>query len=239
MAKLLVSVRTEDEAHAALAGGAAIIDIKEPSRGSLGMAPFSVWQVVRDAVPPSVPVSTALGELSEWDGRRRLMPPPASWEGIAFRKLGLAEAGPSWRERWRAVREQIDCGLKHEERDSGPRWVAVIYLDWAAAGAPDPDAVIDEAAGIEDCAGILFDTWDKSHRVAFDLSWQRWIDQAKESGRFVALAGSLDEPAIRRLRPLEPDIFAVRGAACRGGARDAAVDPERVARLVEAAGPSG
>ena len=232
MAKLLVSVRSEGEARAALAGGAAIIDIKEPSRGSLGMAPFPIWRVVREAVPPSVPVSTALGELSEWDGRRRFVPPVASWEGIAFRKLGLSEAGPSWRDRWRAVREQIDRGLSHE----GPRWVAVIYLDWAAAGAPDPDSVIDEAAGIEDCEGILFDTWDKSHRVAFDLSWGRWIDRAKESGRFVALAGSLDEAAIRALRPLEPDIFAVRGAACRGGERDAAVDPERVARLVEAAG---
>jgi uncharacterized protein (UPF0264 family) len=51
----------------------------------------------------------------------------------------------------------------------------------------------------------------------------------------VALAGSLDVAGIRRLRPLDPDIFAVRGAACRGGDRNGPVDPERVARLVEAA----
>jgi uncharacterized protein (UPF0264 family) len=41
--------------------------------------------------------------------------------------------------------------------------------------------------------------------------------------------------AIRDLRGmLDPDWFATRGAACVGGERNAAIDPDRVARLVEA-----
>ena len=49
--KLLVSVRTIEEARAALAGGADIIDIKEPTRGSLGRADEAVLtSIARDDV---------------------------------------------------------------------------------------------------------------------------------------------------------------------------------------------
>ncbi len=235
MARLLVSVRSEVEARAAVAGGAAIIDVKEPSRGSLGMAPCSVWRRVRDAVPASTIVSVALGELSEWHAARRATPPAGCWDGIAFVKLGLATTERSWRDRWRELRQRIDSATT-ANADGHPNWVAVVYLDWEAARSPDPMSVIGEAAQIDECSGILFDTWDKSHRIEFDKSAARWIGQAKESGRFVALAGSLDEPAIRRLRPMEPDIFAVRGAACRGGDRNSPIDQDRVARLAEAMG---
>jgi uncharacterized protein (UPF0264 family) len=234
VAKLLVSVRSEAEAREALAGGASIIDVKEPSRGSLGMAPCSVWAEVRSAVPASATVSVALGELSDWIASPGRRIPPSRWSGIAFRKLGLADAGPSWRERWRDLRERID-GDASAEPDARPAWVAVAYLDWERAQAPAPETVIDEAAGIGDCVGVLFDTWDKSRRAEIAADAVRWIDRARASGRFVALAGSLDEAAIRRLRPLRPDLFAVRGAACRGGDRRTVIDRELVVRLVEAA----
>lgn len=221
-----MSVRSDVEARAAVAGGAAIIDVKEPSGGSLGMASPAVWAAVRAAVPNSVAVSVALGELR--DGSR-LAIAPACWSGIAYRKLGLAGAGPSWRERWREIRSR----LRGESPAGRPKWVAVAYLDWETVAAPDPESVIDEAATVDECPGVLFDTADKSRRVEFDARFERWVARAKEVGRFVALAGSLDERAIRRLRPLEPDIFAVRGAACRGGDRNAPLDPDRVARLVE------
>jgi uncharacterized protein (UPF0264 family) len=230
-----VSVRSEAEAHEALIGGATIIDVKEPSRGSLGMAPCSVWAAVRRAVPDPVTVSVALGELSEWTAWPDRSIPAASWSGIGFRKLGLAGAGPDWPDRWRAVRRQLDADPVAEP-DSRPGWVAVVYLDWEHARAPAPDAVIDDAAAADGCRGVLFDTWDKARRAVLAGDVPRWIERVRESGRFVALAGSLDEAAIRRLRPLAPDIFAVRGAACRGGVRGGAIDRERVARLVEAVG---
>ncbi|HZW31702.1 MAG TPA: (5-formylfuran-3-yl)methyl phosphate synthase [Isosphaeraceae bacterium] len=235
MAKLLVSVRSADEAQAAMAGGAAIIDVKEPSRGSLGMAEFSVWRAVRQAVPASMPISVALGELKAWWRPVRL--PPGCWSEIAFRKLGLACAGPDWRDRWRDLRERLDAGAASRPGtlSAQPDWAAVVYLDWEAARAPEPDAIIREAAAIEDCAGVLFDTWDKSRRHDYDASWGQRIARVKASGRFVALAGSLDLEAIGRLRTLEPDVFAVRGAACRAGDRRGPIDPERVARLAAAA----
>jgi uncharacterized protein (UPF0264 family) len=239
VAKLLVSVRSEAEARAALAGGAAIIDVKEPSLGSLGMASRIIWRRVRRVVPRSTIVSVALGELTDWTASDRMAVPGRSWTGIGYRKVGLAGAGPTWREDWRALRERMRGTTQPADRPVPPSWVAVVYLDWEAARSPEPTSVMDEAVCMRECAGVLFDTWDKSRRVDFDPAWGLWIPRVKKTCRFVALAGSLDEEAIRRFLPLQPDIFAVRGAACQGGNRNAPIDPERVARLAEAAGGSG
>jgi uncharacterized protein (UPF0264 family) len=229
LAKLLVSVRSAVEARAAVAGGAALVDVKEPTRGPLGRANCSVWQEVRAAVPASVPVSAALGEIGEWIGT----PPEdlTSWpcQGIAFVKLGLASAPADWPVRWRFIRTQL------RSPDNSAGWVAVVYLDWEQANSPAPDAIVERALELDECRGVLFDTWDKTRGTIIDGAWKRQIARVRKSGRVVALAGSLDSNAIERLAHLEPDYFAVRGAACRKGDRLSSVDSERVARLVEAA----
>jgi len=230
VAKLLVSVRSGIEALAALAGGAAIIDVKEPLHGSLGRAPFAVWRQVREVVPGPIPVSVALGELNDWSVAQPVEVPRGAWTGMAFRKLGLSGASADWIDRWRSLGRHLS-----NFASSGPAWVAVIYVDWQAARAPDPDAIIRALGAIDECRGVLFDTWDKSRCSGIDLTWEPHVERVRDSGRFVALAGSLDAEAIGRLARLRPDIFAVRGAACRGGDRLAAIDPERVARLSHAA----
>jgi len=229
VAKLLVSVRSAVEAQAAVAGGAAIVDVKEPSRGSLGRAPCSVWRAVCDVVPEPIPVSVALGELNEWYDREPPEVRRSSWSEIGFCKLGLSNAPPDWSDRWRDLRRRLG-----ESTCPSLAWVAVVYIDWQSAGAPHPEAVIDAADEISECRGVLFDTWDKSRGTRVDDTWKGSIERVRASGRLVALAGSLDVEAIARLAALDPDIFAVRGAACRGGDRHAAIDPQRVARLVQA-----
>lgn len=235
MASLLVSVRSAEEARAALRGGAAVIDVKEPDRGPLGRADFLVWDEVRKAVPSGTPVSVALGELSEWvrsDEPRgqsevaRRDHDPRRYRGFCFRKMGLAGAGAGWMETWERLRTLWGAG---------PSWVAVIYADWERAGAPSPGLVLDAALKADDCAGVLIDTWDKSRPSPVDLSWRHWIDRAKNCGLLTALAGGLDADAIERLAPLRPDIIAVRSAACFGGDRLKGVDPWRVSQLAKAA----
>ena len=222
MAGLLVSVRSAEEAIEAVRGGASVVDVKEPHRGPLGRASARTWRMVREVVPLAIPVSVALGELSEWSDALG-----SSFEGISYRKLGLANAGPAWRSRWAEIR-----------RDSGgePRWVAVAYDDWRAAGSPEPSEVLDEALLSQDCAGFLIDTWDKTRPGPINPTtrWSEWIARAHRADRFVALAGGLDREAIVRLGPLKPDLFAVRGSACSGGNRRGLVRAELVAELVRA-----
>lgn len=217
MAGLLVSVRSAGEARAAVEGGATVIDVKDPARGPLGRASREVWRSVRAAVPDGLPVSVALGELAECNGDQ----PSCDGHGLAYRKLGLAGSGPDWADRWAQIRA----------RSPGPPWIAVAYADWREAGAPEPDEVLDVALAIPECVGLLVDTWDKSRPAPLDLPWSPIVARAKAAGRLVALAGRLDLDAIRRLAPLRPDLFAVRGAACSGGDRNGAIDAGRVARL--------
>lgn len=227
MAGLLVSVRSADEARAALAGGAAVIDVKEPRRGPLGRADPEVWAKVRQIVPATVPVSVALGELPEW---RSLDPlGPSDFTGLAYRKLGLAGSGADWAQEWSDLRQRWG---------SGPAWVAVAYADWQTARAPTPDAVLIEAVAAG-CAGILLDSFDKTRPGSIDGSWRLWIRRARSSGLFVALAGGLDAALIVRLSPLRPDLFAVRGAACTRSDRRSSIDAGRVALLALAADGDG
>ena len=268
MAGLLVSVRSAAEAVAAVAGGASVIDVKEPDRGPLGRADVSVWREVRAVVPASIPVSVALGELADWvrfaptaapekpvDWLRfapaiapenradwvrfapaiapedradwiRFAPTTADFARVSYRKIGLAGTGPDWARHWGSVRQSLG---------PGPAWVAVTYSDHDCCAAPEPDEILEVALAAPDCLGLLVDTWDKSRPGPIDLSWSPWVRRAQASGRFVALAGGLDEAALLRLAPLAPDLFAVRGAACRGGERRGTVDPSRVQRLARAA----
>lgn len=59
MAGLLVSVRNAIEAQTAVAGGAQLIDVKEPFAGSLGAASVAQWQEVIDTCGDQVPLSVA------------------------------------------------------------------------------------------------------------------------------------------------------------------------------------
>ena len=88
MAGLLVSVRSAAEAQTALAGGAALIDVKEPERGPLGRADDATVAEVVAAVASRCPVSAALGEI-------RWGVPASPLEGFrrcAYLKPGLAGA---------------------------------------------------------------------------------------------------------------------------------------------------
>ncbi len=230
MAQLLVSVRSPLEARAAVAGGADIIDVKEPSRGSLGQAEPAVWRSVRAVVPSSISVSVALGELNDWIGTEKPHVSGPAWAGIDFCKLGLAAAPADWIDCWAQVR----CEIRQSSIEY-PDWVAVVYLDWQAAHTPEPDAIISAAIDVRECRVVLFDTWSKATGTCLDKSWKPLVERVQNSGRIVALAGSLDCRSIERLRGWRPGIFAVRGAACAGGDRLASIESARVARLVEAA----
>jgi uncharacterized protein (UPF0264 family) len=57
--KLLISVSNAAEASDALAGGADIIDAKDPRRGALGAVTLDVLRDIVDVVGTSQPVSAA------------------------------------------------------------------------------------------------------------------------------------------------------------------------------------
>jgi (5-formylfuran-3-yl)methyl phosphate synthase len=227
VARLLVSVRSADEARRAAHAGAAIIDVKEPDRGSLGRADCSVWQEVRSTLPPAIALSVALGELTEWFQPNPPNVPAGAWAGISFRKLGLAGAGSHWRRDWRELRSRTEV-------EESPPWIAVVYADWQSVAAPDPDAVLEVASESPEVVGILIDTYAKAGPFRIDARWLAWAEKLRHAGLMLAVAGGLDRQSIPTLAGLAPDIVAVRSAACVGGQRGAAIAPHRVAKLAQA-----
>lgn len=220
MARLLVSVRSAEDARRALAGGASIVDVKEPANGALGRASSGTWEEVRRVVPAGVKMSAALGELTEWLGEDRPEIPPAALTGFSYLKVGMAGVGPNWEEEWYALSGLLDARRIH--------WIAVVYTDWQAAGAPSPTTLANADFNFQ---GVLFDTWDKSRPAAWTPELFDAAELFRDRGAMLALAGGLTADRLAEIAPLRPDIVAVRGAACEGGDRGRDIDPARVAEL--------
>lgn len=224
MTRLLVSVRSAQEAASALAGGAAVIDVKEPLRGSLGAADSRVWREVAAAVAGAVPLSAAMGELGQHE-----ITDLGELFDFTYAKLGLAGCGkmPTWREQWSRQVERLPAGVAP---------VAVVYADWQEeTNAPPPGDIIEFAEKLG-CTALLVDTYNKHGPSLLEhISWDELrglVDHARQVGMQVVLGGSLNAAAFPQLLPLQPDYLAVRRAACREG-RSGTVDQELVARLAE------
>jgi uncharacterized protein (UPF0264 family) len=218
MALLLVSVRSVAEADIAWAAGTDILDVKEPSRGSLGRADDGVLLAVSRRFAGRAALSAALGEAAD-------DPPPAPAGFLGLGKLGVAGCDlPSLEQ----------CVWRHSHR---PRLVLTAYADWERAQAPRPQEVA-RLAGRAAVAGLLVDTWSKDGSRLGD--WLREADlrllrqETRQAGLFLALAGSLRLDDIPRLLPLEPDILGFRTAACGAAGRWGSLDQEAIVALARA-----
>ena len=232
MTQLLVSVRNVDEAIAAAEGGADIIDVKEPFRGSLGCAAPDVIVAIADAVSRikgvKPPLSLALGELKEWQSDDLTSLRYAIQAAAPqFLKLGLADACAaqgkiSWVADWHQVRSTIRGA--HE-------WVAVAYADDELARSPDVDWVL-QAAIEGGCRILLIDTHTKNgtsllSRMSLDVL-HAIRAKTQEHGLKLALAGSVTVSDLPLLLQIQPDIIAVRGAVCMNHDRTATVSKSLV-----------
>jgi (5-formylfuran-3-yl)methyl phosphate synthase len=223
MTRLLVSVRDADEAERALAGGADLVDVKEPTRGALGRADDDVVAEVVERVAGRRPVSAALGELRGW---REPLPPA----GLTFVKWDLAGYARTmhWWEELAALSVRVEQGRP------GCRPVAVAYADWQRAEAPAPEAVCACAVQLR-LGALMLDTWAKDGTTLLDWLSEDAIAQlaraCRAAGVALALAGALTTKEIVRLRGEQADWIAVRGAACAEGERTGGIVLERVRAL--------
>ncbi len=223
MTRLLVSVRNAVEAQDALTGGADLIDIKEPSRGSLGRATGAVWREVANVVGGKAPLSVALGELLD-DAFERA--PPIDGTEVRFAKLGLSGCGvrQDWFADWRRAVRSWPASVGA---------VAVAYADWRTAQAPPPDEVLAAALALP-CSAFLIDTFDKRSGGLLDLmsynDLAELVRGAQSQGLLAVLAGSLTSDCMTAVLAATPDYVAVRGAVCRGG-REGVLDAAMVCQL--------
>jgi hypothetical protein len=232
--RLLVSVRSAEEVGPALAGGADIIDAKEPNRGSLGVVDGEVLSRIFQRVPAGCSVSVALGDVTTedevWAALGGLTLPERGTP--TYLKLGFAGVPSPER-----IRRLIEAAASSGSTIApSPRIVAVGYADFERAETVSP-AVILSLAAAAGAAGVLLDTHEKDGVGLLEWIPRRalvdWVAGARQAGLIAGLAGSLQTGDLADVCLAQPDVVGVRGAACSGG-RGGQVSEDRVARFKRA-----
>lgn len=228
--RLLISVRNASEAGRAVAGGAEIVDAKDPHRGSIAPVSPAMLKAIRAAVPARLRVSAALGDVANNEEVARAFADLPM--GVSFVKLGFRGIRDGKR-----VRELLASAVARAARTvSSPAVIAVAYADHARAGALPPSAFpyLLAESGAD---GLLVDTCFKDGGNLFELlapADLAAVGLALEADELTfALGGGLRADQVRAAGETGATIFGVRGAACRGG-RDGEIAEELVRCLAEA-----
>lgn len=230
--RLLVSPMNMEEAQAALAGGADILDVKNPKEGSLGANFPWVIRSVAELAAGRVPVSATIGDLQFKPGTASLAALGAASSGADYIKAGLL--GVKTQEQAEEMLNAIVRAVK--ELDPGKKVVASGYSDYSRAGSISP--MLLPAAALQAGADVvMMDTAIKDGRPTFDFMNEGDLADFIKLGHSldleVALAGSIGFPHMPALTRLQPDIIGVRGIVC-GGDRRSAVKEELVAKVKSA-----
>ena len=231
--KLLVSVRTLKEAREASAGGAHIVDVKNPSEGALGASTPNLVSEIRSALK-DVKLSATLGDLPNLPGTASFAAFGAATAGADYVKAGLYGCS-NMRDAVRLSRKVVEAC-----RGTGAKVVLAAYADYKRFKGLNP-LLLPEVASTCDADGVLVDVHRKDGSSVFDyLTQQQLIElsrRAHEQGLLSALAGGLRAEDVQRVYSLGFQIFGVRRAACRvlpSGLR--VVDRRLVASLLESIG---
>ena len=218
--RLLVSVRSVEEALLAADGGADFIDLKEPSAGALGGLPVKTVRAIVTALREQglgLPISATIGDLALTDVSAVLARVAEVGEcGVDYVKVGIPrEPGAA----------DVLAALARAPHAVVPVFIADRGLD---------AALIERACALR-FPGVMADTADKLAGSLFDAvplaDLQRFVARVRSAGALVGLAGALRLPQLPALRALAPDFAGFRSAVC-GADRRAALDPQRLHELV-------
>jgi uncharacterized protein (UPF0264 family) len=215
--KLLVSVRSVDEALLAADAGADLIDCKEPHAGALGALPLDTLHAVVAALRaqyPGRPISATVGDFAA-DALDPVLSRVATTAacGVDYVKVGVLPGAPLL----------LD---------------ALAQCDAAVVPVFIADAGLDEGLLARACKhpfpALMLDTADKAHGSLFDLldeaALRRFVLEVRAAGKLSGLAGALRRHHLPRLAALAPDFAGFRSAVC-DGARTEALSVPRLREL--------
>jgi dihydroneopterin aldolase len=219
MTMLLASVTGPGEAETAVAGGADIIDLKDPEAGALGALPVAVVRQAVAAIAGRRPSSAVAGDLPMQAETVVRAVAALAETGVDYVKVGLFPDGR---------RREAIAALAELARRT--KLIGVIFAD----REEDSRALLDDlaAAGF---AGAMLDTADKEGgrltTIVPPAGLAGFVLAARAKGLLVGLAGKLEAPDVPRLLPLAADFLGFRGALCAAHDRRAGLDPEALARI--------
>ncbi|MBB6309509.1 (5-formylfuran-3-yl)methyl phosphate synthase [Xanthobacter tagetidis] len=223
---LLASVATLAEMDAAIAGGADIVDLKDPAKGALGAweaaalaAAVARWR----ALPPGGPLlSATIGDHPLEPGALCAAAARVADSGVPLVKIGFALSPATGPETLAA------CLAALAPLARAHRLIAVLFADLG------PDLAAVPAFAGAGFAGVMLDTADKRagglRAHLDDRALAGFLAAARAHKLMSGLAGALALADAAPLAALGPDYLGFRGALCAEG-RTGALDPARLAAV--------
>ncbi|NHW24042.1 MAG: (5-formylfuran-3-yl)methyl phosphate synthase [Archaeoglobales archaeon] len=227
---VLVSPKNLSEALEAIAGGADIIDVKNPAEGSLGANfPWVISEIAKIAKKHGKAVSATTGDMPYKPGTASLAALGAAVSGADYVKVGLYGV------RNEVEAEEVVEGVVKAVKgyDKEKKVVIAGYGDHSRINAISPLKLPKIAA---DCGAdvVMVDTAIKDGTSIFDhMSFENlrsFVSVARENGLQCAIAGNIGWDHLELLRKLSPDIIGVRTIVCERG-RDSSIKRELVRKL--------
>lgn len=216
--KMLVSVRSADEALLAAAGGADFIDLKEPRAGALGALPLATVRAAVAALREhhaGRPISATVGDHRAAEGVQPVLDRVAATAaaGVDYVKVAVVPG----------ARALLDA-LAACDAAVVPVFVADHGLDWALV----------ERACAAHFPALMLDTDDKLRGSLFDAvpraDLARFVATLRAAGKSSGLAGALRMADVPALAALAPDFAGFRSAVC-DGARGSALNAHKLREL--------
>lgn len=220
MTLMLASVTNPAEAEAVWAGGADIIDLKDPTKGALGALDVRVVADIVRAVAKRKPVSAAAGDA--------FAAPEAAVDavttmiatGVDYVKVGFSSDQAGAR-----------CIRALASMTGDVKLVGVLFAD------REPDLDLLRLMAKQGFIGAMLDTAAKGDGRLLDhmdvAALVQFVDQCRANGLMAGLAGSLEPPDVPRLLPLRPNYLGFRGSLCHGRSRNGSIDPASVRMIRE------
>ncbi|ACV24596.1 (5-formylfuran-3-yl)methyl phosphate synthase [Methanocaldococcus fervens] len=230
---LLVSPIDVEEAKEAIAGGADIIDVKNPKEGSLGANFPWMIKAIREVTPKELLVSATVGDVPFKPGTISLAAVGAAISGADYIKVGLYGV----KNYYEGVELMKNVVRAVKDIDENKIVVAAGYADAHRVGAVEP-LIIPKIARDAGCDVAMLDTAVKDGKTLFDFQskeiLEEFVQESHDYGLKCALAGSIKKEHIPILKEIGTDIVGVRGAVCKGGDRNnGRIDRELVRELKE------
>ena len=227
--KLLISIKSFEEAVKIKDCNFDILDIKNPREGSLGANYPAVIKNIAENID-GYPISAAGGDLDNKIGTASLITFGLAHTDVDYIKLGLC--GVREKEEAKKLLEEAVKALKLSGKKS--RLIAAAYADFREENTLSP-FILNELAFETEIDGIMIDTLNKEDKNLFDFlsaeELKSFVSKAEKAGVLSALAGSLRINHLDELTTIDPDIIGFRGAVCTGNDRGAEISAEKINNL--------
>ena len=218
MTNMLASVTTGDEAELAVAGGADIVDMKDPALGALGALPAATVADIVRRIAGRRPCSAVTGDLPMEPATVLAAAQAMAATGVDYVKTGIFPQG-----------DPAGCIRALAPLAQGSALIGVMFADLPLDLALVP---LMAQAGFK---GAMLDTARKGEGRLIDHQSLAALDDflklCRAHGLMTGLAGALEAPDVPRLLALGPDTLGFRGALCTGHARKAQLDPAAMALI--------